>query len=105
VTLAACSGLSTGDVRRTSQDVADYGLPGLRAAGLARTFKLIQSARTAGGRQRTDSSPWSVPERPSSTENSSNGPADDGPSRKPPKRSSSTGLDNCSLRPLMERSL
>ena len=40
-------------------------------------------------------SPWSAPERPSSTANSSNDPART-PNRKPPKRSSSTGLDNCS---------
>jgi putative transposase len=61
--------------------------PGSRAAGLAMAFKLIESAQDRWRAVNAPIwSPWSVPERPSSTANSSNGPVRT-PRRKPLKRS------------------
>jgi transposase-like protein len=47
--------------------------PGSRAAGVAKAFKLIESAQTGGGPStHTTSSRWSVPARYSGTAGSSN---------------------------------
>jgi Transposase, Mutator family len=61
--------------------------PGSRAAGLAMAFKLIESAQDRWRAVNAPtSSPWSAPDRPSSTGSSSSDPARI-PSRKPHKRS------------------
>jgi transposase-like protein len=58
--------------------------PGSRAAGLAMAFKLIESAKIGGAPPaHLTWSPWSAPERLSSTENSSSG-RERTPSPKPP---------------------
>jgi len=70
--------------------------PGSRAAGLAMAFKLIQAAETGGARSTHRTwSRSSAPARHSSTASSSNDPTNT-PNPKPPKRSSSTDLDDCS---------
>ena len=70
--------------------------PGSRAAGLAMAFKLIEAAQD---RWRAVNAPTSsrssAPAPRSTTANSSNDPTNT-PNPKPPKRSSSTGLDDCS---------
>ena len=63
--------------------------PGSRAAGLAMAFKLIEAAQDHWRwSTRRTSSPWSAPERRSSTANSSNDPA-----RRPRDRSRLKDLD------------
>jgi len=70
--------------------------PGSRAAGLAMAFKLIEPPRPAGARSTprtwSRSSGRAPASRPASSSNDPTKPLNP----TPPKRSSSTGLDNCS---------